>query len=105
MNNFIKHDNHKIRMELLDPYFIEGVANVLTLGAQKYSAYNWQNMDEEGVERVKGAMLRHTTALMRGEEFDIETKLHHAYHIACNAMFLAWYDRNRVHNDTISLSD
>ena len=91
---FKKDDQQKPRMELLDPNFLIGVANVLTFGAEKYEAYNWQKADEEGIERIKGAMLRHQMAYMKGEKIYPETGLSHMYHISCNAMFLAYFDGN-----------
>ena len=36
-----KHDQGKTRFELVSPYFVEGVAKILTFGAQKYDPYNW----------------------------------------------------------------
>ena len=95
---FIKNDRDKPRMELLDPDFMIGVANVLTFGAEKYDAYNWQKADTEGIERIKGAMLRHQMAYMNGEITDPETGLNHMYHISCNAMFLAYFDRHKTEN-------
>ena len=91
---FTKHDSGKPRLELLDPEFITGVAQVLTKGAIKYEAYNWQRADSEDRERVKGALLRHMMSYMGGELLDPETGLAHMYHISCNAMFLAYYDRH-----------
>ena len=94
METFKKNDNDKPRMELLDPEFMIGVAQVLTFGAKKYEAYNWQKADDEDIERIKGAMLRHQMAYMGGEKVDPETGLNHMYHISCNAMFLAYFDRH-----------
>jgi len=96
---FKKNDQAKPRMELLDPDYMLGVAQVLTFGAEKYDAYNWQKADKEGIERIKGAMLRHQMAYMNGEVCDPETGLNHMYHIGCNAMFLAYFDRhNKEHS-------
>jgi len=105
---FIKNDKSKPRMELLDPDFMVGVAQVLTFGAEKYDAYNWQKADKDGIERIKGAMLRHQMAYMNGEQVDPETGLNHMYHISCNAMFLAYFDRhNKEHigQGTLDLCD
>jgi len=56
---FIKHDEVKNRLELREPKFIQGVGNIITFGATKYSANNWKNAKEDDVERIKGALLRH----------------------------------------------
>ena len=91
---FIKNDETKVRLELLDPDFILGVGKVLTFGAEKYEAYNWQRATKEDRERIKGAMLRHQLAYMNGEILDPETGLNHLYHASCNAMFLVYFDSN-----------
>jgi len=99
---FKKDDSKKIRLELIDPTFINGLGAVLTFGAEKYEANNWKKAHTVADrERIKGAMLRHQMCLGRGETIDQESGLHHAYHIACNAMFLAYHDMHsgRIHKD------
>ena len=84
-NQDLKRDGGKIRMELIPPRALEGVAEVLTFGAQKYEAESWRQVE---VDRYIGAALRHLSAIMRGEKYDPETGLLHADHLACNAMFI-----------------
>lgn len=92
---FQKDDSKKIRLELIDPTFINGLGAVLTFGAEKYEANNWKLANSPADrERIKGAMLRHQMELANGTEIDPDSGLHHAYHIACNAMFLAYHDRH-----------
>ncbi len=93
---FKKDDTEKCPMELIDPMFIQGVGWVLSIGKKKYGANNWKSATAEDIERVKGALLRHQMAYLAGEEFDPESELHHMYHVATNAMFLAHYDRNKA---------
>ena len=83
----LKHDSAKTRFDLLDPVWLEGVADVLTFGAQKYAEHNWR----AGIvfSRLLGALMRHTNAIARGETHDPETGLLHAYHASCCLMFLA----------------
>lgn len=81
-----KDDGNKPMMDLLDPAFLEGTAKVLTFGAKKYAPHNWRKGIK--VSRLIAACLRHLTAIMRGEDLDPETKLHHGYHLACEVMFL-----------------
>ena len=95
MNEFKKDDSDKCPLELVDPRFIQGVGWVLSLGAKKYGRANWKNASLEDIERVKGAMMRHQLAYMDGEIFDKESGLNHMYHVATNAMFLAYYDRHK----------
>lgn len=89
----LKFDTDKPRFDLLDPLYLKGTADVLTFGAQKYDAHNWR----KGISysRVIGALMRHTNAVMLGEERDPETGLLHAYHISCCAMFLARFQEDQ----------
>lgn len=82
-----KHDQDKPRVDLLDPLFLVGVADVLGFGANKYNAHNWRG----GIaySRILGAILRHTFAIMRGEDIDPESGLPHVDHLGCSVMFLS----------------
>lgn len=82
-----KDDSEKNQLELVDPEFTEGVGRILTFGAKKYDAHNWM----QGIvySRVIGAIKRHTSAIERGEDIDPESGQLHAYHLACETMFLA----------------
>ena len=85
-----KFDQDKIRMELLAPEGLEGIAEVLTFGSKKYGDRNW----EKGIEysRVFGAIMRHLWAWWKGEKLDPETGLSHLSHAACGLMFLQTYE-------------
>lgn len=87
-----KDDQDKIRLDLIEPEFIEGIGNVLTKGAQKYSENSWQNV-ENAENRYYAAALRHLMAYRRGEEADPESGLSHLEHVACNIMFLLHFER------------
>ena len=94
MDNFRKNDTNKNRLELIEPCFIEGLGAVLTFGADKYMAFNWQKAGSpEDLLRIKGALMRHELAYAKGEKVDPETGLSHLYHMACNLMFLDYFDR------------
>jgi hypothetical protein len=93
--SFTKHDAGKLRFDLVDPYFLEGLADVLTRGAAKYSPDNWKNCPEP-FQRYYAALQRHLTAYAKGERFDPETGLSHLYHAACCLMFLAYFERDRA---------
>ena len=77
----------KVRMDLLPWPELEEVARVLTAGAKKYGANNWQGL-EDGYERYKGAMLRHLTEVEKGIEIDADTGCRHIAQVACNALFM-----------------
>ena len=99
----MKFDANKPRMGLLEPEFLEGVANVLGFGASKYEYMNWK----KGIssERLYGALLRHITASMKGEDIDPESGLDHLHHAACNLMYLSWMLKNRPDLDTRGVNE
>ena len=100
-DTFQKKDSGKNRLELIEPNFIEGLGSVLTFGANKYEANNWKLMSTGDVERIKGSLLRHTMSYLKGDEIDEETGFPQLYHMACNLMFLDYFDRNKVRDYTI----
>jgi hypothetical protein len=88
-----KFDSEKIRVDLLDPLALEGLAKVLTFGAKKYGDDNWRG----GLvySRVIGALLRHLFAIMRGEDNDPESGYPHIDHVGCCWMFLSTFMKSR----------
>lgn len=89
----VKHDNGKPPMELLDSDALEGLARVLEFGAKKYAAHNWRGGIHYG--RLIGALLRHTFAIIKGEDTDPESGLPHIDHVGCCWMFLSNMMKNR----------
>lgn len=87
---FIKHDKGKPMVSLIEPKFIEGLADVMTQGATKYGRDNWQECKEP--HRYLDALLRHTLKYWDGEKVDTESGKSHLYHIAFNAMALDYLD-------------
>jgi Domain of unknown function (DUF5664) len=86
-NQGVKFDQDKPRMDLLDAKALEGLAKVLTFGANKYAANNWRG--GLAYSRVIGALLRHISAIQRGEDVDPESGLPHIDHVGCCWMFLS----------------
>ena len=88
-----KYDSGKPPISLIDPEFLEGLANVLGFGANKYAAHNWRN----GIaySRLISAAYRHLGAINKGEDNDAESNLPHVYHLACCVMFLAAMMKHR----------
>ena len=85
-----KGDKGKVRMSLLLASMapaVKAVAEVLTFGAEKYSAESWKQVIN-AEERYTDALYRHLNAIHSGEEVDSESGLLHLSHVACNAMFL-----------------
>ena len=99
-----KDDGAKARWDLLPSDALEEVAKVMTHGAKKYSARNW----EKGMawSRPFAAMMRHAWSWWRGETIDPETGLSHMAHVTCNALFLLAYERRKMdlHDDRERLS-
>ena len=82
----------KAMFQLLDPFYIEGIANVLTMGAKKYSPDNWKKVDRVEYER---AMYHHMNEYLKGIKLDDESGLPHLHHLATNIMFLSWFDKDK----------
>lgn len=85
----LRYNKGKLRLDLLHPKATEGLARVLTAGANKYSDRNW----ESGMSwtTVLASLKRHLDAFERGEDFDPETGELHIDHLQCNAHFLSAY--------------
>lgn len=86
-----KDDGEKLRLDLLAPEAILGIAGVLTFGASKYGDRNWERGIAYG--RVFAALLRHLWAWWRGENADPESGLSHLDHAAACVMFLQAYTK------------
>lgn len=74
---------------------LEGVLKVLEFGAKKYKADSWQQVPD-GERRYTEALIRHQVAIAKGEFLDPESGLPHAWHVACNAIFIAWFVAKRL---------
>lgn len=79
----------KIRFDLLEPFAIEQLAKVFTIGASKYSPNNW--LKGMPWSNITASLKRHLSEYEKGIDFDQETNLLHAAHIAWNAMALLSY--------------
>lgn len=88
-----KFDNGKPRWDLLPLKIVEKIVEILTFGAEKYDANNWQNV-EPFKERYFAALLRHIADWQAGEIFDKESGKPHLAHAACCLIFLMWGEEN-----------
>jgi hypothetical protein len=89
-SEFIKLDNGKRRLSLIEPQFMQTLGDVITFGAIKYAPNNWKLCED--TSRYKDALLRHIYAYLSGEQRDQETGIEHLAHAACNLMFLQYFD-------------
>lgn len=95
MGKGIKYDDGKPRLaEMIKDFAIPltEVCSVWEFGANKCGKSNWK-MVEDGERRYTNALLRH---LVQEEysEFDEESKLRHATHVAWNALARLWFILN-----------
>jgi hypothetical protein len=102
MSAGVKHDQDKPKFDLLDSDALEGLAKVLTFGANKYAAHNWRS--GLSYSRLIAAMLRHVFAILRGEYNDPESGLPHIDHVGCCWMFLSNHMKNRKDMDDLHKS-
>lgn len=93
----LRYDTGKVRMDLLPWAALSDVAQVLTVGADKYAPYNWA----KGMHwsKVIGPLFRHLAKWMMGERYDAESGLPHLAHVACNVLFLMTYERFSLGQD------
>jgi hypothetical protein len=92
-----KYDQGKPRLSLIPQSALIDVAQVLEVGAKKYSRDNWKVVPD-ATERYTEALLRHASEVADGLSVDDdpfredpESGLPHLAHVACNALFLLWF--------------
>ena len=85
-----KYDGEKLRYDLIPPSSLKALATILTFGANKYTARNW----EKGIQwgRVFGALQRHLWSWYSGDSLDPETGKSHLWHAMCCLAFLVEYE-------------
>ena len=82
-----KHDQDKLRYDLLPVQSVEWLVKVLTHGAEKYTPNSWQKVNPF-YERYFAALMRHLMAWKQGEEIDPDSGLPHLAHVMCCTVFL-----------------
>ena len=94
MSEGLKFDSDKPRWNLLPLATGQEVVKVLTFGASKYGANNWQKLkDAKG--RYSAALMRHLTQWQSGELTDRESGLPHLAHVCTNAPFLLYFEQKK----------
>ena len=86
-----KKDEDKLRFDLILPEFEEAMAQVLTHGAKKYEANNWQKV-ADAKARYTGALQRHLNQYRKGYMYDLDSDCNNLAQVAVNAMFLYWFE-------------
>lgn len=87
----VKFDHGKTRYDLFTQEALDQIGQVLTYGATKYAARNWEKGIPYG--RVFAAIMRHMWAWWGGEKNDPDTGLNHLAHAGCNIVFLLTYEK------------
>jgi hypothetical protein len=95
--SFAKADAGKPRIDLIPHEFVQQTAEVLTIGAAKYSPNNWAAGADWS--RYFSAMQRHLWAWKSGEDLDPETGKSHLAHAACCLAFLMAYEARQIGTD------
>ena len=83
----LKYDEDKLRYDLIPARVLQWLARILSFGAKKYSANNWQKIE---VDRYYAAMMRHVEAWRLGEWLDKESGYPHLAHALCCVVFMLW---------------
>lgn len=85
----LRYDTGKTMHELLPAHALDELAKVYTMGAKKYAPNNWR----KGMKwsRVIASLKRHLNYLEQGIDYDDESQLLHAAHVAWNAITLLEY--------------
>jgi len=69
---------------------LEQVCRVFAYGAEKYSRDNYKLAPGLSLDTYIQSMWRHLVQYLRGEDIDIESKLPHLSHLACNCFMYLW---------------
>ena len=97
MSDFTKHDQEKIRLELIPPSLLKAIGTILTFGAKKYDDDNWRKCEKWS--RYYGALMRHLNAWWDGEDLDSESGHSHLWHAACCLAFLIEFQEKGLSTD------
>jgi hypothetical protein len=95
-----KFDSGKISLDLLPVRPMKDIAEVLTIGADKYGANSWREGEMIAWSRCYAAAQRHLMQFWSGEDLDQETGKSHLAHAACNLLFMIEHSYiNKVGDD------
>lgn len=97
LDQTVKKDAGKPRMDLIPTSALKSLANVLTFGCSKYGENTWQEVE---IKRYKAALLRHFVAWADDPlGKDEESGLYHSEHLLWNAMAINdWVARGAKEN-------
>lgn len=87
----LRKDAGKLRLDLVPGAWIEGLARVLQMGAEKYEPWGWAKRPMAH-HRMVASRMRHELASDAGERLDPESGLDHRLHAAWNLLADWYYD-------------
>lgn len=100
-----KHDNGKVRMDLLPMDALMEIARVFTfgctpkeMGGAGYAEDSWKTVPDAR-KRYLAAQLRHIADTAKGESVDPESHLFHEAHAAWNAIAVLWLKMHENDNN------
>ena len=79
-------------LDMLETEDIAGATHVLTYGAKKYKAWNWAKGANWSIPL--SCAVRHSLAILNGEEYDSESGQRHLAHVVCNVFMLIHYAKH-----------
>ena len=82
-----QYGDRKVPLHLVPSTALVAIAMGLKEGARKYGAFNWREVDVETMTYV-GAIMRHLTAWVEGEELDAESGNPHLFHAMASLAIL-----------------
>jgi hypothetical protein len=93
----VKYDIGKLRFDLIPPRVMQELAEVYTMGAEKYEPRNW----ELGIEysRLYSAVQRHLHCYWTGQNLDEESGLPHLAHAMWGIAALLEFERTHPEMD------
>lgn len=98
-NGGLRHNAGKVQLELIPMAWTWALGQVLTRGAYKYAARNW----ERGMawSYPIGCAMRHMIKFACGQRYDPETGCHHLAMAAWNMLALMTYDLRAIGNNDL----
>lgn len=88
-----KHDNGKLKLDLIPPEIIEMLGEVFQYGSGKYGRNNWEKGFAD--DRLIAAALRHYVEYAKGNRYDEDSGLPHLAQAAWNLLILETLKRRK----------
>ena len=93
----LRFNEGKLAYDLIDPFQIEALAKVYTMGAKKYGRFNWSK--GQAWSTVLASLKRHIAEFEKGNDYDAESGNLHMVHAAWNALALVTFHRTYPQGD------